>query len=251
MKEHEILLALKVNKLLLYKDKNRRINKIIQDKLAVKNVFTLYSLSELYKLPIASETSLLYIERCFPMVVETENFVHLDYSFVAKILASSELNIHSEVEIFNALITWIKHNSEERSKYAKQLLLKVRFAFLSEYALKHISNWDSIFSKNHKCVKLIKMVLDHKKSLIQNNPSSFYTNRYCSPAKFNILVCGGYNFNSCSVVANVNSFNVIKDFPSMKEARRNLKAVCLKGEVFVFGGIKTADNLSNNLNIHL
>ena len=52
------------------------------------------------------------------MVVETQNFLHLDLSNVAKILASSELNIHSEVEIFNAVITWLKHNIEERIKYA-------------------------------------------------------------------------------------------------------------------------------------
>ena len=51
------------------------------------------------------------------MIVKNENFLHLDFSIVAKILASSELNIHSEVEVYNAANTWLKYNSEERSKY--------------------------------------------------------------------------------------------------------------------------------------
>ena len=53
------------------------------------------------------------------MVVETQNFLHLDFSLVAKILVSSKLDIHSEVEVFNAVVTWVEHNSEERSKYEK------------------------------------------------------------------------------------------------------------------------------------
>ena len=81
---------------------------------------------------------LRYTERCFPIVIETKNFFHLDFNLVVKILASSELNIHSEVEVLNAAINWLKHNIEERNKYAKQLLLKVRLPLLSEHALKYV-----------------------------------------------------------------------------------------------------------------
>ena len=102
----------------------------MQDKISVENAATFYTLAKLFNLLSANKFSLNYIERCFPMVVETKNFIHLDFSLVAKILASSELNIHTEVEIFNAAFTWLKHNIEERSKYAKQLLLKVRLSLL-------------------------------------------------------------------------------------------------------------------------
>ena len=97
MKEQETVLALKINKLLQTEDTIMKISKVFQDKLTVKNVVAFYSLAKYYNRATISKSSLLYIERCFPIVVESQNFLHLDYSIVAKILASSELDIHSEV----------------------------------------------------------------------------------------------------------------------------------------------------------
>ena len=162
VKEHEMVFLIKTNKLLQKDDASVKISEVIQDKIAVKNVLTFYNLSKLYNIAFISESSLLYIERCFPMVCETQNFLHLEFSIVAKILSSSELNIHSEVEIFLALTKWLKHNSEERSKYAEQFLIKVRFSLLSEQALKYISNCDLIFSKKEDYVRLIKTVSANK-----------------------------------------------------------------------------------------
>ena len=122
--------TLKLNKLMLNEDENSNIFNCMKDKVTKNNVLTIYSLAKFYKLANFSDSSLLYIERCFQMVVKTKNFLHSDFSIVAKILSSSELNIHSEVKIFNAVFTWLKHNSAERSKYAKKLLLKVRFTLL-------------------------------------------------------------------------------------------------------------------------
>ena len=62
------------------------------------------------------------------MILETQNYLYLDFNLITKTLSdlSSELSIHSEVEIFNAAFTWLKNNSEERIKNSKQLLKKVR-----------------------------------------------------------------------------------------------------------------------------
>ena len=103
--------------------------------------------------------SLRYIERCFTMVVETNSFLGLDYESVGKILDSSELWISSEIEVFNAADRWLSHNIKERSKFAKELLMKVRLPLLSQHALRRILNKSSVFSKNPKCVALLRKVL--------------------------------------------------------------------------------------------
>ena len=136
IEEDELLVAFKLNKLML-NDENPKLSNCIKKKVTKNNVLTIYSLAKLYKLATFFNACLVYVERCFPIVVETKNFLHLDFSLVKKILNSSDLNIHSEIEVFNAVINWLKHNSEERSKYAKQLLLKVRLSLLSEHALKY------------------------------------------------------------------------------------------------------------------
>ena len=69
------------------------------------------------------------------MVGDTQNFLELDYFLVAKILASSDLVITSEVEVYNAADRWLKYKIEERRKFAKHLLLKVRLPLLSDNTL--------------------------------------------------------------------------------------------------------------------
>ena len=92
---------------MLCENENLKVINCIKDKVTKNNVLTFYSLAKLYNLDNFSESSLLYIERYFPMAVETQNFLYLDINLVAKILASSELNIYSEVEVFNATIYWL------------------------------------------------------------------------------------------------------------------------------------------------
>ena len=115
-----------------------KICEYLLEKTNLKSATTFYSLCNLYQLYNVATQTLAYIERCFPKVADTENFLYLNFSVIAKILESSELNIHSEVEVFNAATAWLKHNNEERSKYTKQLLSKVRFTLLSTHAIDHL-----------------------------------------------------------------------------------------------------------------
>ena len=231
-------IALKLNKLMLNEGENTLISKLINEKLNVINVVTFYSITRLYKVATSLKSCFCYIERCFPMVVETQNFLHLDFCLVAKILSSSELNILTEVEVFNAAITWLKHNSKERSKYVKHLLLKVRFTLLSEHALKYIWNCFSLISKNQECSRILKEVYIN---CLNNKSNSCYTNRYCGQNTFNFLIFGGYISESNNVVNTVNQIkgsdlNKTNVLPSMTFARRTFEAVFSRGQVYVFGG---------------
>ena len=177
------------------------------------------------------------------MLVETDNFSYLDFNLIAKILASSELNIHSEVEVFNAAKKWLKHDSEERSKSATRLLQKVRLSLLSEQAVKHLSDKISFFAENSELNNMLNKALVGKK-VTQCN----YTSRYCNQNSFSILLCGGiYDFDEYDRnVSQINgsNFEDVKDLPPIKTDRVYHVAVCLRGEVFVFSGI-------NNENIFI
>ena len=220
----------------------------MKDKMTTHNVLTFYSLAKLYKLCIISEPSLLYIERCFPMLVETQNFLHLDFSIVAEILGNSELDIHSEVEIFDAVITWLKNKSEKRNNYAKQLLTKVRLSLLSEHALKYVLDEVLLFSEDDGFVNILKTVLDNNSINSQNRSKICLTSRYCNQNKYNMIICGGYDDRLEKVVSKVqqidgNDLNKVKDLDQLTCEREFFEAVCLKGEVYIFGGRNNAGNL--------
>ena len=111
------------------------------------------------------------------MFVDCTSFLELDLKLISKILSSSELNIDSEMEVFNAVVSWLGHK-KERSKYAKYLFLKVRIFLLSDPALNLITEKISciiddfafinkvITEKNNiSNINLMNMLLEFKISL--------------------------------------------------------------------------------------
>ena len=214
----------------------------------------MYQLSTIHELPSLVEQTFNIIERCFTMLVETPNFLELDYTVLAKVLSRSELHITSELEVFNAVNAWLKYNIEERKEFAKQLLLRIRLPLLSDAALRDILNKASPFTAIDECVFIIKQVLERKESVVQTKPDVFCTNRYCNQKMFNMIVFGGYAYRvnvTLKTVFQVDGSNLssVKRLPSMLQRRRLAKAVCVKGEVFVFGGrdgYLSSYNYSNN-----
>ena len=216
------------------------ISQYVDDKITFKNVSTFYQLAKLNKLTSLAELTFSYIERCFSIVAETQNFLEIEFNFIGKILKSSELSVRSELEVLNAATSWLKHNSNERSKFAKQLLLTVRLPLLSDHALDYILNSVPAYNENIECVDILKQISNDKETCFQNKSSNHYTSRYCNQNKFNILICGGKNYvyETVSGVFQIDGTDLrnVKAVSLMLKKRYDSQAVCLKGKVYVFGG---------------
>ena len=88
--------------------------------------------------------------------------------------------------------------------------------------------------------------------MFQKDSSSIYPSRYCSQVQFKIIFCGGCDIKSDTSVASVKhidgiNFNKTKKLSSMNEERSLFKAICIKGEIYVFGGITNATYYVNNV----
>ena len=106
------------------------------------------------------------------------NFKELDFALVLSILSS-------ELQVFKAADDWMSYKSEERSKFAKDLLLATRLPLLSQPALNSIVNGQSSICKVDECKLLASNVLN-KESLNKMPKKSFET-RYCDQNSFDIL----------------------------------------------------------------
>ena len=218
----------------------RSILEYLKDKISVKNVSIFYNLAKLYNLPSLAEITFSYIQRCFTMVVETKSFLELDYTLIAKILESSGLYITSELEVYNAAENWLIYDTEERCKFSNKMLLKVRLSLLSDRTLKCLLNKSSSFFNNYKCITTIKEALNKKENSFQNKTHFYTSHRYCNQNKFSILTCGGRKTNQTpnGTVMQIDekNFKNLKVLPSNLDVRSRSKAVCVKGEVYIFGG---------------
>ena len=157
--EQDFISVLRLNKSFKIEHINSIIDEYFTRQISVKNAAFYYQFASQLNYTKLAVESFKYIERCFLMVVETNSFLELDYESVANILDSSELRIRTEIEVLEAAATWLSHNIEERSKFARELLLTVRLSLLSDYALADFFQKFSSFSTNLECVELLKQVL--------------------------------------------------------------------------------------------
>ena len=91
---------------------------------------------------------------------ETPNFLELEIERVTEILHSSDLNVTSEPEVFNAANAWSLHRKKERARHAKTLLLKVRLRLLSRRALERLLRSSTFCCEAGECLAMLKRAAD-------------------------------------------------------------------------------------------
>ena len=220
----------KISKVLLDQTILNKSCKVVEEKLKMEISVAVYQFSELFNFSNLNRVTLSYIERCFTMVVGSENFLNLSFSSLSKILSSSQLHITSELKIFDAADKWLSQNKKQCQKFAKQLLLKVRFHLLSEDCLKIVFENSKSFSKSYECRELINKVSQNKDEFFKKlNVHS--TSRYCNQELFRILICGGYDERLKTTIKStkeldVNDLSSVQECPSMIKERVNPKLVC-------------------------
>ena len=101
-------------------------------------MLTCHKLTRLFKLSSSYKAMFNLIERSFTIIADTDSFMNLEFNILVKILRSSQLLITSELQVYNSASKWLSYKIEERSKFAKDLLLTVRFPLLSDSTLKYI-----------------------------------------------------------------------------------------------------------------
>lgn len=67
----------------------------------------------------------------FTEVVECEDFTCVSPQHLRTLLSSSELNIHSETQVYNAAVKWLKANPQHHEAWLDQIMSQVRACLAS------------------------------------------------------------------------------------------------------------------------
>ena len=231
--ECNLVPVLHTTTLLLNNDLEKELYEYIKHNVNSKNIATYYKLAKVYFLPHLAKSTSRHIERFFTSVAKTKNFLELNFSFVKNIFSSSYLNVDTEIEVFNAEDAWVNYKSEERKKFSFDLWSKIRTDLLSSHAVEHIFHKTSVFDKDEK-YKLLKEIRQNKKNFYQNKCSGSCTSRYCDQDEFDIITIGNLFFTQ-----NVNLIDKRKNVTrlgDLHEKREDIFMVCLKNDVYIFGG---------------
>ena len=141
---------------------------------------------------------------------------------------------------------WLNHRSVERSKHAKYVLQRVRLSLLSVPALKSILDKNLWITENDECSEVVKKVIDNKNKFPLNCTNILPSSRHCSQENFKFVVVGGRIENTRIVVRDAftldgSDFSNVNSLPTINYGRYRSTIVCIKGEIYVFGGMYMHD----------
>ena len=226
-----MLKAIKIAKFINIKSIKKELEVSLVNKIDFDNVCLFYEVLMHFTNNKVSEFVFKNIKRWFNLLIENNKHLNLSFDSIVKILANPGLNLSSEMDVFNAADTWVKHNPECRSKFAFELIKLVRLHLLSKSDMDSISKTQSCFYKCSKSIEYIKSTLSDRNA---NSLSKPYKNRFYTQDNFFMTTDKQRNFNFLYKVFQLKGDNATKvvDF-SEKSWRRVLKTLFFN-ETFYF-----------------
>lgn len=98
----------------------------LTDALNWSNCLGIWDLANQHSIKSVQESALTLILGVFGKVIKGEEFKNISADTLAKLLASDEINIHSEEQAFEALTIWIDHYVDDRKAAFPKLFNCIR-----------------------------------------------------------------------------------------------------------------------------
>lgn len=135
-------------------------SEFLQSRFHPQNVLGIRCFADMLSCTQLLEQSNKYIRLYFEDVSQSDEFLNLSFDELREIIAHDDLNINSEREAFDAIIRWLKHDSEFRKNNLPELLSQVRLPLLTpEYLIDHVAKEELIRTSHQcRCVGLIFFV---------------------------------------------------------------------------------------------
>ena len=90
----------------------------------------------------------------FVSVVKSEDFVELDFEKVKELVSHDEIIVSKEEDVYEAVIKWVKHDTQSRECFFPELLKCLRLFSMSKYSLWEILK-EELVIKNKTCTSII------------------------------------------------------------------------------------------------
>ena len=156
----------------------------IVEEVTIKNWCFYLHLSKVFYLKDLEEFLLSLCLNCFLTNYQPDVLLELSFTDISTLVSSSNLKIDSELEIFNAIVSWVGYKKFERKCYTDKLLSLVRLPLLTEEILKNVVKEHPLCSNSTLCKNIINKALKAKRNKFQNVKKFWFENRCNSQINF-------------------------------------------------------------------
>ncbi|KAI7792757.1 kelch-like protein 40b [Triplophysa rosa] len=132
----------------------------LQKRLSLSNCLAIFRLGLMLDCPRLAVSARNFICERFQIIVRDDEFLQLNSSELAAVLASDSLNVETEQDVFEALIKWVGHGRETRMEDLPGLLDCVRLRLVPQsYLAKNVEQHEWLRS-HPEITKKLQLVKD-------------------------------------------------------------------------------------------
>ncbi len=175
----------------------------------------------------------------FATVVKSEDFKTLEFEKVKELISQDEIIVSKEEEVYEAVVTWVKHDLPSRECLFPELLTCVRLFSMSKYSLRAILHTEDLVNKSRNCTDMLRDGMDFFLFPELFHSTSLKPRACLNKYETAVVLTGGHradmaetDITNCFLL----SENDWQPLPSMPYPRtRHGAAVCC-GHLYVLGG---------------
>lgn len=220
----------------------------LKKRLHPNNVLGVQSFADALGCTTLVEATNRYIQMYFTEVARSEEFLNLSFVEIKDIISRDELHITSEEQVFEAVIAWIKFDSN-RIVYLPELLTQVRMPLLTpQYLTDHVAT-EELIRTSHQCRDLLDEAKDYhlmpeRRPLLQ----SFRTRPRCCPDIIGCIYAVGGLTKSGDSLSTVEMYDPKIGRWQMGEAMTMLRSrvgvAVMHNKLYAIGGYNGTERLS-------
>lgn len=221
----------------------------LEETLSPSNCLSVRAFSEKFDCEELMDKSESFILDNFVAVSKSEEFLHLSFSDIEKLISLDDVIVETEEQVYEAVISWVKHDVENRKDDFACLLSKVRLGCMSKYYLAEHVETEELIAGNLECTKLL---YDAMKSYAlfgaQRQPiSDICKVRRCLDSNVDaiITIWGPGDELRSSTQCYVPSVNQWFNLAPMLIPRFSHGAVACEGFIYTVGGVSLNGHLSS------
>ena len=130
---------------------------LIIQKLSTSNCISTYFFSERYQCEELSSRARKFILANFSAAwaANREEILNVSSEQVQMWIASDDLNVSAEEDVFNFILAWIDHDTSKRRKYFAELFRRVRLVYVSRDFVSSDVVTNDLVKDNEDCVALV------------------------------------------------------------------------------------------------
>lgn len=172
-----------------------------------------------------------YIDHNFSLVSEGDEFLALSAGQLVNLIKRDELNVRCELEVFNAVLRWVKHDEARRRSKTADVLSAVRCHFLTPRFLKQQLQSCELVRSMPQCSEYLTKIIQDLTVRRQ------YTVAQRKPQVAQVVYCvGGYQQHSLGALECLCPPHRWFRLAELSCPRSGLGAAFINGKMYAVGG---------------